>query len=360
MSEEKSEIEQLIHDDSFLRWIEGSASPFEEERWQLWVQQSEKRQALVDGIKLIVEDLSFKHIKRPELESELKKLNASIDSLSERKSASIYKLHKKKFWNSFSRVAAVILLLFTTFVVYKAFDLENFDTNSSVTVVQEVTVTATESGEKKILSLSDGSKITLNANSQLTYPTKTTDGDIEVTLKGEAYFDVINTPNDHERTFSVNVSGGKVKVLGTKFNVNSYKNDTEVYLEEGKVNLLLIGGENEVKDQYVMSPGEVSQFSVNRNGGSIVTKSADPEIYTSWIDNKLVFRDAPLTDVAERLGHIYKVKFNLDRPEYEEIMVSGSLPNNNLSVFVNALEKLLERSIVVEDSTIYLGSPINN
>ncbi|WP_020403815.1 FecR family protein [Gracilimonas tropica] len=356
MANTQSELDQLLQDDSFLRWIEGSASAKEQQRWELWVQKNEQRQELAESLRLIVKDLKFRKVKRPELGAELKRLNTSIEKDS-RRLLYLGKLSKSDFWGAFTKVAAVFLVLVMSFLVYRTVDLESLNDQASQTVVNEFTVTSTENGEKKILSLSDGSKITLNANSQLTYPTKSAGSNIEVTLRGEAYFDITNNPEGQERTFTVNVPNGKVTVLGTQFNVNAYDSDTEVYLKEGKVRLALVSESEEVIDEYLMNPGEMSRFSVK--GTSIKTKAVEPEIYTSWIDNKLVFQQAPLSDVAERLGHIYKVDFRIEESDYDKIIVTGSLPNNNLSVFVNALQKLLDRPITVKDSTVYLGNSIN-
>lgn len=149
------------------------------------------------------------------------------------------------------------------------------------------------------MTLSDGSKITLNANSQLRFPSQSQNGDMEVWLKGEAYFQVNRLEGDQERTFKVHLDNGEVSVLGTTFNVNAYSDKTEVYLEEGSVKVDLIDQE-QVLDTYLMKPGELSVWSPSSQ--KISTENANGEIYVSWTESKLVFDRSSLEEISKGWG----------------------------------------------------------
>lgn len=359
MSDNINGMGKYFFDDSFVRWIENRADEKEASKWEAWSKENVENTKLASDLRYLHKNIRFKKSNRTELQSELNRLNSTINAgnIAKESYKGLY-FFRNNIWRYIPRIAAVFLLLITVFAVYKVAELGYFQQNVSETVVEEFTITATENGQKKILTLSDGSTITMNANSQVKYPTKSLNGNVEVWLEGEAYFDIVRKSEPESRTFSVHIPNGKVSVLGTKFNVNSYDNETQVFLQEGKVSLELIDSLDQIRDTYIMSPGEIS--SISQTSKSIHTKMGNVDICTSWIDDKLVFENASLEDVATRLGHIYQVNFELQDLDSKNILVSGSLPNNNLTVFINALENLVGSTIVVEDSTVYVGKHINS
>lgn len=279
-------------------------------------------------------------------------MNQSIDSYSKVERLQALHAPRNSVRRAIPKIAAAILMLVVVSIVFKVAQSGFFDSNEIETVVKEYTITSTDLGELKILTLSDGSKITLNANSQLRFPSQSQNGDMEVWLKGEAYFQVNRLEGDQERTFKVHLDNGEVSVLGTTFNVNAYSDKTEVYLEEGSVKVDLIDQE-QVLDTYLMKPGELSVWSPSSQ--KISTENANGEIYVSWTESKLVFDRSSLEEISKRLGHIYNVEFVFEQDQYKHLLISGSLPNNNLSVFINALEEILNQKVSLNENTVTIG-----
>src|SRR5690625_4649418 len=134
-------------------------------------------------------------------------------------------------------VAASILLVMTLLggSLYLNY-YEETTRQETVTKAAPVQEFRTDFGEKKTLRLKDGSEIVLNSNSQLRYNPNIKKGeDIEVWLQGEAYFNIAHFEDERQRFFTVHTRDGMVQVLGTKFVVNSFGEETQTVLSEGKI-----------------------------------------------------------------------------------------------------------------------------
>lgn len=150
-------------------------------------------------------------------------------------------------------------------------------------------------GKTYQLVLSDGTQIWMNSESELLYPSRF-NGDIrEVTLIGEAYFDVAK---DKGKPFYVKTNGMDLKVLGTSFNVSCYKTDKAVTttLVEGSVCVQTQNGQ-----EQIITPSE--QLTYNKELQSMEVKTVNTELYTSWMNGEYIFKDAPLEEIMTKLQH---------------------------------------------------------
>lgn len=156
------------------------------------------------------------------------------------------------------------------------------------------------------LRLSDGTVAHLNAGSSLKYPVQFLDGmERKVFITGEAY---LNVAKDATRPFIVNADNLNVRVLGTQFNVSAYPEDetTEVVLVEGAVSLYT---ENDGHDsnKTLLAPGYKGSFNKTKN--SITKNEVVTDIYTSWINGKLIFRNMTFENILKKLERHYDVVF---------------------------------------------------
>lgn len=145
--------------------------------------------------------------------------------------------------------------------------------------------------------LADGTKVRLNSETELIYPAHFTGDKREVTLSGEAFFEV--APDKH-KPFYVKTNGLEVKVLGTVFNVCSYKEDKTIRttLVEGSVSVRPERGEAQV-----ITPSQ--QFSFEKESGKSDIRTVDTQLYTSWVHGQYIFRDAPLGVILTKLQRWY-------------------------------------------------------
>lgn len=154
------------------------------------------------------------------------------------------------------------------------------------------------------LTLADGTKVWLNAESSLKYPTAFIGTKREVSIEGEAFFEV--APNA-SMPFEVNKGTTKVQVLGTNFNINGYKNDEAVIvtLLQGSVNV------QDKNAHQLLTPGQQAQ--VNNSGDIKLEKNADVENAVAWKNGLFNFDGMRLKDVMKHLERWYDIEVVYDK-----------------------------------------------
>lgn len=160
-------------------------------------------------------------------------------------------------------------------------------------------------GKKFKLILSDGTHVHLNAGSSLKYPVKFVEGQIrQVYLKGEAFFDVVS---DKVHPFVVSNEDMNIRVLGTKFNVSAYPEDREIntVLVAGLVSLYGPDEEYDEERSALLEPGYKAEW--DRFYKKVSYEKVDTDVYTGWMDGKLVIRKMPFNHILKKLQRQYKV-----------------------------------------------------
>jgi len=160
-------------------------------------------------------------------------------------------------------------------------------------------------GKKFQLQLSDGTLVHLNSGTTLKYPVKFIAGENrQVFLDGEAFFDVAK---DKKHPFIVNADNLNVRVLGTHFNVSNYPEDvsTDVVLVEGSVGMYHSDEEFNAAKNTILKPGYKGSF--NKENATIRTKPVITDIYTSWINGGLTFRNMTFKNIITKLERRYNV-----------------------------------------------------
>ena len=175
------------------------------------------------------------------------------------------------------------------------------------------------------LVLSDGSKVWVNARSCLTYPVSF--GDVrEVTLEGEAYFEVAR---DEDRPFVVRTENLTVKVLGTEFNVNARSSEkVQTVLVKGRVEAETAG-----KQKVILYPGELAESGRSQ----IRVSKVNVRKYTAWREGMFYFEEATLEEILQELCDWYYVQVVFTNPSARMRKFSGILERNDV------LEKILKK-----------------
>lgn len=182
-------------------------------------------------------------------------------------------------------------------------------------------------------SLPDGTTGWLNSNSSVEY-----NGNFvhnrQVTLKGEAFFDVFK---DSKRPFILNTPEINIKVLGTKFNIASYEDETtvDVVLEEGK----LIFSDKNMKESYTMKPNELLIYDKTRK--DISTEVVQPQKYSSWTEGKLVFRNDPLDIIVRRLERWYDIDVEVNGNYLQDLRWRATFVDESLEQVLYYLKRSL-------------------
>ena len=188
-------------------------------------------------------------------------------------------------------------------------------------------------GKRFDVVLSDGTHVFLNSGTSLRYPVQFLKGlDREVFLTGEAYFDV---SKDKEHPFTVHADELEIEVLGTKFNVSHYPEDENIntVLVEGSVELYKKGKEEERAGGTVLKSGFKAEW--RKRGNIIAVEKIDTDIYTAWVQGKLVFRNTPFQQIRRALERRYNVTIKNKNRDLDEQMFDATFD-------IETIEEVLE------------------
>lgn len=173
---------------------------------------------------------------------------------------------------------------------------------------------------KQLVHLPDGSTVLLNDNSTLKYDQNSFDSKTrEVTLTGEAFFDIKHNP---EKPFIVHTGKVQTKVLGTAFNINARNssNDIEVTVARGKVQV----GDTE-KIYGVITPNQ--QIKVNKTTLDYQQNTISAAIVTEWKNNYLILDDINMAEAVSLISQKYKVSILLDNEKIKNCRITASFLN---------------------------------
>ena len=191
-------------------------------------------------------------------------------------------------------------------------------------------------GKRFDLVLSDGTAVKLNAGSTIKYPVQFVEGNPrEVEIWGEAYFDVTKDP-DHP--FLVNTNSIQVKVLGTKFNVSSYPEDNHIstVLVEGSVQLSA-KDTKEIQGSIVIAPNEKASW--NKITSKMSVSEVDTDIYTSWINGRIVFKNTPFKNIRKKLERRYNVSIINHNTSLDEKFYNASFDIETIEEVMDAFKE---------------------
>lgn len=345
-------LEELIQNESFRRWTEGEVSPQERTFWDGWVSENAENRNKARKAQQRLLEFSFKVTPVPDSTKTWSRISQQVDKGRRRPYSRIRGTARNFGGKWLLRVAAGILIMIAVGWTYFAATTGEM-TGRKQLDRKEI---ATDYGEQKKITLSDGSAIVLNAHSTLDYsvdparPTK-----IEVFLEGEAYFFVAKRNRSGESPFHVRTADGIVSVLGTRFVVSTRNRNTQVVLEEGRVAIEPVKAKASGKSiQTILKPDELAVF--DRSTDTVRVKPANSLVYTSWTTKKLVFDRTPLPEVMERLEHTFGVEVIIYNNELYKRTISGSVENAGLTVITSALSKALNIPIKVTNKTVYVGN----
>lgn len=169
-------------------------------------------------------------------------------------------------------------------------------------------------GKRSYLVLSEGTKVWLNSGSKLVFPPVFKGKSREVFLVGEALFEVTE---DKEKPFFVKTDAFKLKVYGTKFDVQAYEQDKDyrIVLIEGKVSM---NANNRLQQSEVfLAPNQKATISKGSENFEI-TNIENMENYTAWVDGYLTFTNENVADLLKRVSRYYNAEIEVESPENME------------------------------------------
>lgn len=216
----------------------------------------------------------------------------------------------------------------------------------AITLLKPATIIQTASNQIKQVTLPDGSKVWLHEFATLTYKNNLKGKSREVILNGLAFFDV---KPDKEHPFVIVTNHGKVEVLGTSFEVSAYKTDTfeRVAVKTGKVSFAQNGGQ-----QVGL---QANEQAIANGAGNIKTTIVATKELVSWTENKLVFNNDDLWQVAEKISRYFHVQVVLTNPKIGNCHFTGTYQNPSMAMVLDALNKTLSISPSIKGNQVRLN-----
>ena len=203
-------------------------------------------------------------------------------------------------------------------------------------------------GGHYVLTLADGTIVTLNSESTIKFPTHFSDSLREVWLEGEAYFDVERNP---AKPFIVYAGNMSTRVLGTQFNVRAYNGEEQqsVTLVEGAVAL------KTEDDKVLLKPGERFWMEPGTNNISSGVEQVDPYLYTSWKEGIMYFDDITLEDLMVRLNRWYNFEYEFkDGTLKRRLFTGGVKKNDDLKKIFSLIGMVNDVSFTIEGERIII------
>jgi len=327
----------FLSNESFKNWVLGQN---EEDclYWDKWLKDNPEELPLAISAAKIISGFTnnSEDVSQEEVQVEWLKLKARIELNGQKPATKIVDL-----LNWWKYAAAAAFFIGSTFSYYYISQpsIESYSIGFS---------------GKKTISLSDGTEIILNSNSQLTSKASWKFGiPREIWLEGEAYFKVKSHPESSDlKQFVVHTKDLDVRVVGTQFNVNTRKNSTRVYLDEGKVQLSL--KELQKENSLVMKPGDLVGYSRKSAAPSVSKKKVQAESVSSWKSGYFTFDHTPLSEVIDVVESTHGIKITVSNQELLKETITGKIPNNDINELVKSMTRLFNLSYTMKGNELIL------
>ncbi len=324
--------------------LSGSANPSELEKLEHWTKESQANQQQLHRLrelwvhgkkKLVVKDADevFDNIIA----------QTSITTKIEGEPAI------KLLWPRLLRIAAVfVFLVVGAFIVYRYIDGTQPEPGQ---MVVELISKSNPRGQKSTIVLPDGTKVKLNSESYLEYPSHFEGDKREVKLIGEAFFEVTKNP---EKPFIVKSGALNVRVLGTSFNVsvNPYDQKSTVAVATGKVAVSKLSENGSDTLIATLLPDEMVSLDHKTNQYEVI--SFDREQVFGWKDGILVFHNDDYPTIVKKLEKWYGVEFIVAENYKQGNGYTGTFTNATLEKVMDGWSYTSNFSYRIDGKKIYI------
>ncbi len=220
----------------------------------------------------------------------------------------------------------------------------------NVTQVEWKTV-STEKGELKNVVLADGTKVLLAPASKLNYQVAFTSEKREVELEGEAYFEVMH---NEKHQFVVHTTNADIIVLGTIFNVNAYRDNSNMstVLVNGKVKMQFFDSNKKEIGNCTLFPSQKAAF--NKQGGKFSVHKVDLNHELAWRDRRLSFKNENFTDVMKSLERFYNINVIFESKKLPTKRFTGEFNEESLKDILEIYKEWTRFQYKIVDNKVYI------
>lgn len=328
------------------KYLNGTASAEEAEKVLDWFETERGQQYLEQRFETDAREFGF-----AEDLSETPQAQTKTQNIFPKTSSSSKKRYRR---GSVWAVAASIAFLISLMSVLQVYT----DTFVSKTEQDQTKVYQTVSNEHQIITLSDGTRIRLNENTEIIIDDFRKKDKRIVTLDGEAFFEVAHNPS---KPFQVRSAKGLITVLGTAFNVktsNSSRKLLIVAVSEGQVSLKQ-NEENFSAREKILSKNEIGLLDTDTN--TITKEIADVNNYFTWMHGRVIYNKTPFKDVLKQLNHIYQIQNNVTDEELYDLTLTADFSERSLDNVLETIAHSLDISVKKQGTQVTwsVNEPLN-
>lgn len=238
-------------------------------------------------------------------------------------------------------------------VIEKGEEGLNYQSNQDIIDKGQIAenIVVTPVGGEYQLTLSDGTKVWMNAKSEIRYPVRFSENTRKVKVSGEIFFEVAK---DLKKPFVVDVNDVEIRVLGTQFNVMAYPDERSIQttLVEGAVRLRSNGLSGKTTSVDLI-PGKQADY--DRFSKSVETKDVDVDQYIAWKNGKFVFEKETLEDIMRKLERWYDVKVFFQTHELKQKRFSSRIDRyGNINDILEKMEQTTNVQFVIKNNIIQI------
>jgi ferric-dicitrate binding protein FerR (iron transport regulator) len=322
--------------DLITRHLSGESSVSEEQYLARWLAEDPDHIKLLDQYSSVWEKLGrVESVAGIDLDSEWNVLESRMEE-----SGKIITLQpgRKRIASFYIRRIAVAAMLAVILTFSGIYIVNRFGYRTLATMDQP-----------EELVLPDGSTVTLNYFSSLKYPRRFSGEIRNIELEGEGFFEVESDP-DHP--FLINTGDVDIKVLGTTFNVNAYRENAavEVTVKTGEVAVTRHG---EVPRTIILKPGNKGVYKKTDETLEI-TQEIDRN-YLAWKTRSFVFEDQTLFDVSEQLSKVYQAEIIISSDSLKDARITTTFNDQSLDAILNVLSATLDLDVRKSNGQIILS-----
>ena len=309
------------------RYFSGEATAEEKYAVKQWVQASRENEAEFTALEQLWNRSGAEETIAFDTEKAWQKVNQRIQQPVQQQ-GKVVNLFKKRI--AIAVAASLVLVAAVWWLIGR-----NDDTETLIA----------DAGTKEVV-LEDGTKVYLRKGATLNWPRHFAKDSRQVTLTGEAFFDV--TP-DPSKPFMITADEAMVKVVGTSFTVNANAGKVELVVKTGRVQF---GPLNDTTKKVLVEPGEKAVFEA----GKLEKESNTNVNFNAWQTRHIVFENTPLPEVAKTLSDYFAVSITIKKDDAEQLVSSGvtaSFNDQSLQSVLDELSQITTCHIQKLDDTHY-------
>ncbi|MCO4292447.1 FecR domain-containing protein [Solitalea sp. MAHUQ-68] len=317
------ELHDFINNESFVNWVQHPSAE-EETFWQQFQLDHPEKREIINTARRLVDAVKINEVALPE--NEVEQLWSTI------RSASNLETKVRRLWIRWAAAAILTGISIAGGAYY-------YYLNSRVLIQSAM-------GMVKQVTLPDGSLVTLNANSKISYERNwSKHPEREVWVEGEVFFNVVHLNKNekqikNEERFIVHTGDMNIEVLGTTFNVNTRRGETKVSLNTGKIKVDL---KAVAKKSVIMKPGDVVEFS--KRNQVYKHSQTNTQKLSLWTSKQLLFENTTMLEVATIIEETYGAKVVFKEEELKRRTLTGTVSCSSEDVLLNAISASLQIKI---------------